>query len=197
MIIYNWYELLKSYNLKGVIHIGTDSCKEQNFYNNLNIYNIVWIDAISNNPCINNFLVCDKDDEEYTFNISNNIESSSINNLKLHKELYPNIYFKNTKNIKSKSIDTIYNILNIKRDLYDTWYICTQGSELLVLKGGIKEINNIKIIIIKIYTKEVYESCPTIKDVDTFLKNYNFNRIIAEYTNEFYGFALYKNIRYI
>ena len=197
MIIYKWYELLQSYNLKGIIHIGAHNCEEQDFYNNLNIANIVWIDAIANNPNVNNYLVCDKDDEEYIFNISNNMESSSIKNLKLHKELYPDIYFENTKNIKSKTIDTIYNILDIQRDLYDTWYICTQGSELLALKGGIKEINNIKVIIIKIYTKEVYESCPTINDIDTFLHNYNFHRVFTEYTNEFYGFALYKNIRYI
>jgi len=193
MIIYNWLELLKDLKLKGILHIGAHNCEEKELYKMINIDNVIWIDANSKNHEINNFLVSDKDDEEYLFNIANNSESSSVNKLKLHRDLYPDINYINSKIIKSKTINSIYNILNIDRDIYDVWYICTQGSELCALKGGIKEINNIKVIIIKVYNKEVYENCPIINDVDNFLIDYNFKRIISEFTKENYGFALYAN----
>ena len=71
------------------------------------------------------------------------------------------------------------------------WFISIQCAELLALKGGIKNINNIDIICIKIYTQKIYENCPLIKDIDNFLHQYNFTRIITEITENSWGFGLF------
>jgi hypothetical protein len=72
------------------------------------------------------------------------------------------------------------------------WYICITGSELWALKGGKENIKNINIIYIKIYTKELYNNCPLIKDIDTYLNTRNFKRMITEINIYGSGIAIYK-----
>jgi len=198
MLIHNFKEILLQLNIKGIIHIGAHNCEEQDFYNSININNIFWIDANAKSDNIHNYLVSDNDDDEYTFNISNNTESSSMYNMKLHLIEYPDITYDNTITLKSNTIDTIYNANNIDKTKYNMWNICVQGAELKALQGGINNINNIDVIFIKVYNKELYDNCPNAYDIDIFLLKYNFNRVITEYTINGWGVALYvkKNIAY-
>ena len=198
MLIHNFKEILLQLNIKGIIHIGAHNCEEQDFYNSININNIFWIDANAKSDNIHNYLVSDNDDDEYTFNISNNTESSSMYNMKMHLIEYPDISYDNTIKLKSNTIDTIYNVNNIDKTKYNMWNICVQGAELKALQGGINNINNIDVIFMKVYNKELYDNCPNTYDIDKFLLKYNFNRVITEYTINGWGVALYvkKNIAY-
>ena len=192
MIIYDWFFILKNYKIKGVVHIGANKCEELDFYKSLKIDNIIWIDAnTQNSNNILEYLVADIDDKEYCLNISNDNESTSILNYSKNQKYSPNIYITEKKIILSKTIDTIYNIHNIDYKSYNMWFISIQGAELLALKGGIKNINNIDIICIKIYTQKIYENCPLITDIDNFLHQYNFTRIITEITESSWGFGLF------
>lgn len=198
MLIHNFKETLLQLNIKGIIHIGAHNCEEQDFYNSIGINDIFWIDANAKSDNIHNYLVSDNDGEEYTFNISNNTESSSMYNMKLHLIEYPDITYENTITLKSNTIDTIYNVNNIDKTKYNMWNICVQGAELKALQGGINNINNIDVIFTKVYNKELYDNCPTAYDIDNFLLKHNFDRVITEYTINGWGVALYvkKNIAY-
>lgn len=198
MLIHNFKETLLQLNIKGIIHIGAHNCEEKDFYNSIGINNIFWIDANAKSDNIHNYLVSDNDGEEYTFNISNNTESSSMYNMKLHLIEYPDITYDNCIKMKSNTIDTIYNVNNIDKTKYNMWNICVQGAELKALRGGINNIDNIDVIFIKVYNKELYDNCPNAYDIDNFLLKYNFDRIITEYTINGWGVALYvkKNIAY-
>jgi len=198
MLIHNFKEILLQLNIKGIIHIGAHNCEEQDFYNSININNIFWIDANAKSDNIHNYLVSDNDGDEYTFNISNNTESSSMYNMKMHLIEYPDISYDNTIKLKSNTIDTIYNVNNIDKTKYNMRNICVQGAELKALQGGINNINNIDVIFMKVYNKELYDNCPNTYDIDKFLLKYNFNRVITEYTINGWGVALYvkKNIAY-
>lgn len=198
MLIHNFKETLLQLNIKGIIHIGAHNCEELYFYNSIGINDIFWIDANAKSGDIHNYLVSDNDGEEYTFNISNNTESSSMYNMKLHLIEYPDITYDNTITLTSNTIDTIYNVNNIDKTKYNMWNICVQGAELKALHGGINNINNIDVIFIKVYNKELYDNCPNAYDIDNFLLKYNFNRVITEYTIHGWGVALYvkKNIAY-
>lgn len=191
MIIYNWADTIKLFNIKGVIHIGAHQCEEADFYNSININDVIWIDANPLRENVYKYLVSDKDNIEFDFNISNNTESSSIYTIKMHSDEYPDIYYTNTNKIKSITLDSIYTKNNIDPMKYNMWNICIQGSELNALRGGIKNIESIDIIYTKIYTKELYENNPIITDMDTFLIQYNFERILTEYTTNGWGNALY------
>lgn len=116
----------------------------------------------------------------------------------MHLIEYPDISYDNTIKLKSNTIDTIYNVNNIDKTKYNMWNICVQGAELKALQGGINNINNIDVIFMKVYNKELYDNCPNTYDIDKFLLKYNFNRVITEYTINGWGVALYvkKNIAY-
>ena len=198
MLIHNFKETLLQLNIKGVIHIGAHNCEEKAFYNSIGINDIFWIDANAKHDNIHNYLVSDSDGEEYTFNISNNTESSSIYDMKLHLIEYPYITYDNSIKIKSNTIDTIYTLNNIDKKIYNMWNICVQGAELKALQGGINNINNINVIFKKVYNKELYNNFYTAYDIDIFLLKYNFYRVITEYTINGWGVALYvkKNVDY-
>ena len=196
MLIYNFKEILKQIDIKGIIHIGANNCEELDFYNLLGINNIIWIDANSKLQNVRNYLVSDKDNVDVIFNISNNSESSSIYSFKDHAIYYSDVYYDDYKYMKSYTLDTIYKLENIDITKYNMWNICTQGSEDKVLLGALDNIKNIDVIFIKIYTKDIYEKCPKTYDIDAILLPQQYKRIITECTNSGWGFALYvkKNI---
>lgn len=76
-------------SINGAFHIGAHECEELDFYKKLglNDTDIIWIDAIPSKvneainkgiPNVYNAVITDKDNEDVTFNISNNIQSSSV-----------------------------------------------------------------------------------------------------------------------
>jgi len=196
-MLYNYKDYLDSMSIKGIIHIGSNNIDVLNLYNSINIKNIIWIDAYNNAKIYNirsyNALITDKDDMEYIFNISNNGEASSILEYKTHKTSLHDIFHKETVLLKSITLDSFYEKYNIDYNNYDMWYICISGSELWALKGGKENIKNINIIYIKIYTKELYNNCPLIKDIDTYLNTHNFKRMITEINIYGSGIAIYKS----
>lgn len=197
MIIYNFRDLIDGLKIKGVLHIGSHNYEEESFYNSLDIRNIIWVDAFNNSrDGVNSYeaLITDKDNIEYTFNISNNKESSSILNMKEHSRYHPEIYYIDNKVIKSTTIDTFYKNNNIDTEKYDMWNICIQGSELLALIGGAKNIGSLRAIYIKIYTSEIYEGCPMVINVDEYLTPFRLKRVLTEISEFKWGYALY--IRY-
>jgi hypothetical protein len=196
MIIYNFKDLIEGLKIKGVLHIGSHNCEEEFFYNSLNIKNIIWVDALNTKQeekreNIYEALITDKDNVEYTFNISNNTESSSIFDMKTHSHYHPDTYYVDTKKLKSTTIDTFYKNNDIDVGKYDMWNICIQGSELLALLGGSNNISSLKAIYIKIYTTEIYEGCPMINDIDSYLSGFNFSRVLTEISVYKWGYALY------
>lgn len=197
MIIYNFTDYIERLGIKGVIHIGSHNCEEAFFYNSMNIKNIIWIDALPRSDSgdtrtnVYKALITDKDNAEYTFNISNNSESSSILDIKEHCHYHPDIYYIDNKVIKSTTIDTFYKKNNIDVEKYDMWNICIQGAELLALHGGLNNISSLKAIYIKIYTTEIYEGCPVVNDIDIYLSGFNFKRVLTEISAFKWGYALY------
>ena len=83
--------ILNHYGIKvtGVLHVGAHECEEMDFYRTLGLTpnDVTWLDAIPQKveearakgmPNVYQALVTDKDDELIKFNISNNVQSSSI-----------------------------------------------------------------------------------------------------------------------
>jgi len=69
--------------------------------------------------------------------------------------------------------------------------ITIQGAELMALRGATNYLKYAKAIYIKIHEIELYKNCPCIKDIDDFLKSYNFTRVITIMTDKGWGDALY------
>jgi len=159
----------------------------------------VWVEAIKSlveenlqlNPDLNiiNEVIGDIDGKEIEFKITNNVFSSSILDLKYHKEIHPDIFVTNTYKTKTKSLKTIYKEYNLKSDL-NLLVLDLQGVELLALTGLGDLINNFNYIYTEINEKEIYEDCCKLNDIDSYLTKYGFEKeyliVLNGYGNAFY-----------
>jgi len=187
----------------GAFHVGAHDCEELAFYINnlgLKIEDIVWIDAISSKVCeainkgipnVYNALITDKDDEETAFNISNNVQSSSVLEFETHSQEHPWVVYVDKINIKSITIDTFFEKNNIDASKYNFWNFDIQGAELMALKGAVKSIKYAKALYLEVNEKELYKNCAIITEIDEFLSKYNFKRVLTKMTQHGWGDALY------
>jgi FkbM family methyltransferase len=170
--------------VSGVIHVGANTGQERDGYKDGGL-KVIWIEPIPEifNELSRNIqgypnqkaiqgLVSDKDDVEYSFHIANNKgQSSSIFELKHHKDVWPSVGYEQTIKIKSKTLTSILKNLNIEElSQYNALVLDTQGSELLVLKGATAILDNFKFIRVEVADFEAYEGCCQLSDIQAFLK---------------------------
>jgi glycosyl transferase family 25 len=196
--------ILLKYNIQinGAFHIGAHDCEELSFYSQLNILNtnIIWIDAIKSKveeniskgiQNIYHATISDMDNIDIEFNISNNIQSSSILEFGTHSQEHPSIVYIDKIIQKSTTVDTFFKENDIDCALYDFWNFDIQGAELMALKGSINSIHSAKVIYLEVNEKELYKNCGLVEDIDLFLSQYNFIRVITNMTIHGWGDALY------
>ena len=189
-------------HITGAFHVGAHDCEELTFYHQLGLSNndVVWIDAINSKvienknrgiPNVYNAVVTDKDDEDIVFNVSNNVQSSSVLEFGTHSVEHPWVVYVDKLYLKSITIDTFFERNNIDGSKYNFWNFDIQGAELLALKGAIKHIQFAKALYLEVNEKELYKNCALIQDIDLFLSQYNFKRVITNMTQHGWGDALY------
>ena len=204
-MLINFKYLIDKFNLniKGILHIGAHECEELTCYknNSIPIENQLWIEAIpekidiSKNlyPGVNiiNAVISDEDDKLVTFKVTNNYQSSSILDLKVHLTEHPEIYVTNTFECKTKTIKTIYEENNIDKNKYNFVNLDIQGVELLALKGMGEILNNFDYIYTEVNEKELYSGCDLLPELDLFLQQYSFIRVETCMTRHSWGDAFY------
>ena len=194
--------LSNNININGSFHIGAHECEELQFYNKIGLKpeDIVWIDAIPSKvneatkrgiPNVYNAVITDKDDKEIIFNVSNNVQSSSVLEFGTHSEEHPWVVYVDKINLKSITIDTFFERNNIDASKYNFWNFDIQGAELMALKGATNSIKYAKALYLEVNEKELYKNCGLITDIDTFLLQYNFKRVLTNITQHGWGDALY------
>jgi FkbM family methyltransferase len=133
----------------GVIHVGANVGQEREIYARRNL-DVLWVEPlpevfgalranIASYPRQRALeaLVTDRDDQPYEFHVANNAgESSSIFDLKEHRDLWPKVAFTRSMTLRSVTLTTLLARENIDTTRYDALVMDTQGSELLVLKGA-------------------------------------------------------------
>ena len=191
--------------VKGVIHIGAHECEERSkylqYFNNVTDNEIIWIDALSEkvelmknlnkNIRIYNECISDKDNELVTFKITNNYQSSSFLNLKVHLVEHPDIYEIEKREIITKTLKTFYKNHNLNYDDYNFMNLDIQGAELLALQGAEDILTHIDYIYVEVNTKELYENCALLNEIDSYLNKYNFTRNLIYMTVHDWGDAFY------
>ena len=194
--------LANNIKLNGVLHVGAHECEELPFYNHIGITadRIIWIDAIDRKVIeaknkgiqnIYNAVVTDKDDEEVVFNVSNNDQSSSVLEFGTHSTEHPWVVYVDKIQKKSITLNSFFERNNIDVNKYDFWNFDIQGAELMALKGASKYLPNVKVLYLEVNEKELYKDCGLIGDIDQFLSQYNFKRVITNITKHGWGDAVY------
>ena len=197
-------KMLASYNINitGAFHIGAHDCEELEIYHKLNIQNenIVWIEAIPSKVSsaiekgiqnVYNAVITDKDDEQVTLNVSNNVQSSSVLEFGTHATEHPHIVYVDKLYQQSITIDTFMERNNIDARKHNFWNLDIQGAELMALKGATKSIQHAKALYLEVNETEVYKGCGLMPDIDAFLLQYQFKRVLTFMTRHGWGDALY------
>jgi hypothetical protein len=197
-------EIISKYKIvvNGVFHIGAHECEELTFYNSLGLTNddVIWIDALDSKvedaknrgiPNVYKCLITDKDDKEVSFNVSNNNQSSSVLEFGTHSTEHSWVVYVNKIAEKSITVDTFFNRNNIDCSKYNFWNFDIQGAELMALKGAVKSIQHANILYLEVNEKELYKDCGLINEIDEFLQEYKFKRVLTNMTCHGWGDAIY------
>ena len=173
--------------VSGIIHVGANSGQERESYD-LHRLRVFWVEPIPElfnelqenirqypRQRAANYLVSDQDGKEYQFNIANNKgESSSIFDLKYHKDIWPKIDYERSITLKSKTLQSVLTVENVDPNLYDALVMDTQGAELLILKGSQGLLEKFKFIKLEVPDFEAYEGCCQLSEVEGFLAGFGY-----------------------
>ena len=195
---------MHKYNIqcKGVLHIGAHDCEELEFYERLGISrnNIVWIDAIEVKvnqatsrgiPNVFKAVITDKDNDTVKFNYTNNCQSSSILEFGTHASQHPHIIMIHSTQETTITVDTFLKEKQLDPTLYEFWNFDIQGAELMALKGATQALQYAKVLYLEVNIAELYKGCALIGEIDDFLKEYGFTRVITDMTPHGWGDAVY------
>ena len=192
----------KNISIHGSFHIGAHECEEVGFYNRLglDLNNVIWVEAIPSKvdeaknrgiPNVYHSVITDKDDQDIIFNISNNGQSSSVLEFKTHSVEHPWVVYVDQIKQKTITIDSFFKRNHIDASKYDFWNFDIQGAELMALKGATQSIQYAKAIYLEVNEKELYKDCGLIHEIDSFLLQFNFRRVLTNMTQHGWGDALY------
>jgi len=175
--------------VSGIIHVGANTGQERDLYEKYGL-RVIWIEPIPEvfntlkanirdypNQQAFRYLVTDQEDVAYEFHISNkNGVSSSILDLKLHKDIWPHVTFEKTITLQSVTLASLLKKEQIDISKYDTLIIDTQGSELLILWGAIPILRKFKYIKTEVADFESYVGCCLLSDLNSFLVGHAFTK---------------------
>lgn len=199
--IFNKYNIRLD-SINGVLHIGAHECEELSLYEELGVKrnNIVWIDGNNDKvheaqhkgiPNVYYGVIADIDNKEVEFNITNNGQSSSILDFGSHSRHHPHVHFIGKQIHKTSTIDTFFKNNNLDMTKYNFWNFDIQGAELMALKGAKEAINYATAMYLEVNSEEVYKNCGLINEIDDFLSQYGFKRVLTKMTEYGWGDALY------
>ena len=175
---------------RGVVHVGANVGQERELYRRHEL-EVLWIEPIPEvfaklaaniaafpRQRALECLVTDRDDAPYEFNVANNDgESSSILELKEHRDVWPKVRFTRTIKLRSSTLSTLLVRENVDVARYDALVMDTQGSELLVLRGAEPVLGHFKFIKTEVPDFEAYAGCAKLEDIDRFLRDRGYEEL--------------------
>jgi FkbM family methyltransferase len=187
LVLWNFHRFLKSCN--SIVHVGANSGQERELYDSYGL-SVVWIEAI---PAVYQelarniepypkqmaiqALLSDRADHTVEFNIANNSgASSSIFDLALHKDLWPEISYVDQITLQTETLDRVLAGRVIGLPI-DAIILDTQGSELLVLKGAKAVLRQTMWLKIEAADFEAYKGGTTVESIREFLQEYSFRLV--------------------
>ena len=188
---------------KGIIHIGAHDLEEMGQYLSRGVCKTVWVegnpDLVARNASrvdgtnqkLLFGLVYSEDGKEVDFNITNNLQSSSILEFGKHKEYHPHVDLVESRRMTTTRVDSLFDKNGINPEEFDFVNLDIQGVELQALKGFGKYLDHIKYIYTEVNSGEVYKNNDSIEDLDSFLEGFGFTRVETEMTPFEWGDAFY------
>lgn len=180
-------------DVSGVIHVGAHTGQERQLYAQYRL-KVLWIEPLAElfaelerniaglqDQRAVRALVTDNDDAEYSFHVASNAGgSSSILELKLHADIWPDVTYTRTVAMRGTTLPSLLEAERIDSRAYDALVMDTQGSELLVLRGAAALLGQFKYIRTEVADFEAYENCCQLADIESFLAAYDFREQVRK-----------------
>ena len=116
-------------------------------------------------------------------------QSSSLLKPSLHTKQYPHIVFNGNETVQVTTLDNFMKDKNLND--FNLINIDVQGYELEVFKGSMETLNNIDYIIAEVNRDELYENCARVDELDSFLRDFGFERKETSWAGQTWGDAFY------
>ena len=169
-----------------IIHVGANSGQERELYNRYDL-EVVWIEPI---PAVYEELVrniqpypkqraiqallTDRADDVIKLNIANNSgASSSIFDLALHKDIWPDVEYVDHLNLNTETLDRLLERGAVRLPI-DAIILDTQGSELLALKGAETLLHQMTYVKVEASDFESYKGGATVETSKSFFREFSF-----------------------
>ncbi len=172
---------------KGVLHVGANSGQERETYARLGLP-VVWVEALPGvfdelkiniarypDQMAIRALLADRDGQKFIFRVANNNgASSSILELKYHKDIWPEVEYVDEIEMESVTLGTALASHGVDPSAYDALVMDTQGSELMILQGSGELLDRFEYIKTEAADFEAYENCATVASLADFLGAHGF-----------------------
>lgn len=171
----------------GVLHLGANVGEEAAAYADAGITRVVWVEALPTTipqlranvqPFGHDVIeaaVSDRVGDEVPFYIADNAQSSSLLRPKLHLKVSPDVAFPETCTVTTTTVDA----LAASHDLSGLTMLNAdlQGGELAALCGAEQFLAGVDLLYLEVNTKELYEGCAQLGELDAWLKPRGFRRV--------------------
>jgi FkbM family methyltransferase len=191
--------LVQRYSLAitGVLHVGAHAGEENDAYRKMGVpqSSIYWVEAIPDlatalSARLPNVIqaVVSNTEEPVVFRITNNGQSSSILPLKEHRREHPDIHVVKEVSMQTVPLDTLVDTHSIRANFLN---MDIQGAELKCLQGFERHIHEVDYVYTEVNTKELYEGCAQLLEMDIWLDAHGFERKEITMTPHGWGDAFY------
>lgn len=194
-----------------IIHVGAHEAEELGEYERLQwgSTKVVWVEALPEKAAelrkilagrphheVHCVAAWNVSDDDLTFRVTSNSQSSSAFPLQDHQLVYPEIRVARTIELRSTALADL--------DLWDEQASDTflnldvQGAELNVLQGIGDRLVECQAVYCEVNTRELYQGAPLLSDIDKYMEKLGFSRVDIIVLRRFgWGDALYlKKNRY-
>ena len=187
-------------NPDSLVHVGAHNAEELEAYTSAGWHSVTWIEAqpdkvrqlatiIPSHHKLIEAAVWDIDDISMELNIMTNTESTSLLNLGTHAKEHPEVVLESTIKVTTKTLSTLIPENNIPELLT----LDIQGAELRALKGFKKALGEVNWIYSEVNRRELYEGCGLVRELDEYLSQFGFKRVVTKWSDHGWGDALYVN----
>ena len=193
---------------RGAIHVGANDGAERVWYIKQGFEKVLWFEP--NEELFQKLIknIKEKGCEKYkAFNIgihdtieradlhiaNNNGQSSSILELGTHKTHHPKVHYVRNQEIDLIRMDVFFQNTSNKIEDFNFLNIDVQGVELNVIKSFGNLISKLDYIYTEVNEEELYVGCGLISEIDSYLKQFEFERVATHMTKNKWGDAFYVN----